>query len=160
MLEAGAALCWNGWYLGAICPEKECIKSCETCFAKNALKLIYTKCLGFKQKMNLFPKVLGPFGITLSSRPWLRISPSSSLNFIYQPYLPSLIITAWHWLMNFTCTLCIPMQPEPNKSSRKGVLEALFLWEISQSFLPNRSCLGSLISSMMLGDTVGQGPLH
>ena len=39
MLEGGIAQCRNGRFLGKIRPKKECIKSCETCFAKNALSL-------------------------------------------------------------------------------------------------------------------------
>ena len=42
MSKGGAALCRNRQFLardeGKIRPEKECIKSCETCFAKNALR--------------------------------------------------------------------------------------------------------------------------
>ena len=38
MLEVGAALCWKEWFPGAMRAEKDCIKSCETCFA-NTLNL-------------------------------------------------------------------------------------------------------------------------
>ena len=40
---------------------KNARKSCESCFAKNTLRLISVSCLGFKHKMSLFPKVLWPF---------------------------------------------------------------------------------------------------
>ena len=38
MLEVGAHLCWRGRFPRVIRPKKECIKSCETCFA-NTLNL-------------------------------------------------------------------------------------------------------------------------
>ena len=78
--------------------------------------------------MSLFPKVLWPFDVTLSVRPWLRISPYSYLNVIY-----CLIITAWQWLMRFMYIHCIPMQTKPNKSPLRKRLKALLLWP---PFLP------------------------
>ena len=101
MLEVVAALCWNRRFLGAIRPKEECIKSCETCFAKNALNL---NDKGPSIKWVCFPKFYGPLAIW----PWLRISLHSSLNVIY-----CLIITDWPWLMSFTC---VPVQIEPSKA--------------------------------------------
>ena len=40
--------------LGQIRPKKECIKSYETCFAKNVLSFLIRS----KQEKSLFPKVL------------------------------------------------------------------------------------------------------
>ena len=80
-----------------------------------------------------FPKFYSP----LANWPWLRISPQSSLCVIY-----SLILTAWQWLMSFTCIL---VQIEPNKSPLRKRLLALFLWEIGHLSSPSRSCLGRLI---------------
>ena len=57
MLEVGVALCWKGWVPGAIRPEKECIKSCEICFA-NTLNL---NDKGPGMKLVCFPKVLWSF---------------------------------------------------------------------------------------------------
>ena len=74
---------------GAIRPERECIKSCETCFA-NTLNI---NDKGPSMKWVCFPRSYSP----LANWPWLRISPHSSLNVIY-----CLIITAWQWLMSFT----------------------------------------------------------
>ena len=80
-----------------------------------------------------FPKFYSP----LANWPWLRISPQSSLCVIY-----CLILTAWQWLMSFTC---IPVQIEPNKSPLRKRLLALLLWDIGQLSSPSRSCLGRLI---------------
>ena len=80
-----------------------------------------------------FSKFYNPLG----NWPWLRISPQSSLYVIY-----CLILTAWQWLMNFTC---IPVQIEPNKSPLRKRLLVLLLWEISHLSSPSRSCLGRLI---------------
>ena len=80
-----------------------------------------------------FPKLYSPLG----NWPWLRISPQSSLYVIY-----CLILTAWQWLMSFTC---IPVQTEPNKSPKRKRLLALLLWEIGHLSSPSRSCLGRLI---------------
>ena len=83
--------------------------------------------------MSLFPKAYSP----LANWPWLRISPQSSLFIIYY-----LILTAWQWLMSFTC---IPVQIEPNKSPLRKRLLALLLWEIGHLSSPSRSCLGRFI---------------
>ena len=80
-----------------------------------------------------FPKFYSPLGIW----PWLRISPQSSLFVIYR-----LTLTAWQWLMSFTC---IPVQTEPNKSPLRKRLLALLLWEIGNLSSSSRSCLGRLI---------------
>ena len=53
-----------------------------------------------------------------------------------------LILTAWQWLMSFTC---IPVQIEPNKSPLRKRLLFFLLWEISHLSSPSRSCLGRLI---------------
>ena len=78
----------TGGFPGAIRPKKECIKSCETCFAKNVLNFVIRV-----QEWHEFvtPKFYGPLAIW----PWLKISPQTSLNVIY-----CLIITAWQWLMS------------------------------------------------------------
>ena len=91
MLEVGVALCWKGQVSEAIRPKKECIKSCEPCFAKNALNL---NDKGPSIKWVCFPKFHGPLAIW----PWLKISLHGSWNVIY-----CLIITTWQWLMSFTC---------------------------------------------------------
>ena len=90
MPEVGTALGRNGRFPGVIRPKKECIKSCETCFAKNALNL-NDKCPNLKLVC-----------FTLSVWPSLRRSPHSSLNVTY-----CLILTAWQWwaLPVFLCTL-------------------------------------------------------
>ena len=80
-----------------------------------------------------FPKFYSLLGIW----PWLRISPQSSLFVIY-----CLTLTAWQWLMSFTC---IPVQTEPNKSPLRKRLLALLLWEIGNLSSSSRSCLGRLI---------------
>ena len=129
MLEVGAALCWKGRFPGEIRPKKECIKPCETCFA-NTLNL---NDKGPRLKWVCFPKSYSP----LANWPWLRISPQSSLFVTY-----CLILTAWQWLMSFTC---IPVQIEPKKSPLRKRLLALLLWEISHLSSPSRSCLGRLI---------------
>ena len=132
MLEVGASLCWKGQVFWATRPKKECIKSCETHFAKNALNsLIRVPSM----KWVCFPKFYGPLAIW----PWLRISPHSSLNVIYY-----LLITTWQWL-SFTWKPCIPMQIKPNKSPLRNRLKALLLWEICYLSSPSRSCLGRLI---------------
>ena len=82
--------------------------------------------------MSLFPKFYSP----LANWPWLRISPHNSLYVIY-----CLILTAWQWLMSFTC---IPVQIEPNKSPLKKRLLTLLLWEIGHLSSPSRSCLSRL----------------
>ena len=76
MLEGGAAPPdRNGQFPGAIRPKKECIKSCETCFA-NILNL---NDKDPSMKWVCSPKFYSPLAIW----PWLRISPHSSLNIIY-----------------------------------------------------------------------------
>ena len=121
----------KGRFPRVIRPEKECIKSCETCFA-NSLNL---NDKGPNTKWVCFPKFYGPLAIW----PWLRISPHSSLNVIY-----CLILTAWQCL-SFTYMPCIPVQIEPNKSPLRNRLKALLLWEICYLSSPSRSCLGRLI---------------
>ena len=133
MLEVGVALCWKGPVSRAIRPKKACIKSCETCFAKNTLNLSDKRP---SIKWVGFPKFHGPLAI----RPWLRTSPYSSLNVIY-----SLIITAWQWLMSFTYMPYIPMQIKPNKSPLRNRLKALLLQEIGCLSSPSRSCPGRFI---------------
>ena len=113
----------------AIRPKKECIKSCETCFAST----LNLNDKGPSMKWVCFPKFYSP----LANWPWLRISPQSSLCVIY-----CLILTAWQWLMSFTC---IPVQNEPNKSPLRRRLLALLLWEIGHLSSPSRSCLGRFI---------------
>ena len=142
MTEGGAVLCWKGRFPGAIRPKKECIKSCETCFA-NTLNL---NDKGPSLKWVCFPKPYSP----LANWPWLRISPQSSLCVIY-----CLIPTAWQWLMSLTC---IPVQIEPNQSPLRKRLLALLLWEISPLSSPSRSCLGRLI--LIRGSPGGAGGLR
>ena len=129
MPEGGAALCMNRRYLGVIRPKKECINSCETCFA-NSLNL---NDKGPSLKWVCFPKSYSP----LANWPWIRLSPQSSINVIY-----CLTLTAWQWMMGFTC---IPVQIEPNKSPLRKRFLALLLWEISHLSSPSRSCLGRLM---------------
>ena len=80
-----------------------------------------------------FPKFYSP----LANWPWLRISRQSSLNVI-----DYLIISAWQWLMSFTCIL---VQIEPSKSPLRNRLLVFLLWEIGHLSSPSRSCLGRLI---------------
>ena len=124
---------------GAIRPKKECIKSCETCFA-NTLNL---NDKGPSLKWVCFPKSYS----TLANWPWLRISPQSSLFVVY-----CLILTAWQWLMSFTC---IAAQTEANKSPLRKRLLAFLLWETRQVSSPSRSCLGKLI--LIRGGPAGVG---
>ena len=147
MPEVGGALWWKrGVFGGQSGLRKECIKSCETCFAKNALNL---NDKGPSIKWVCFPKFYGPLALW----PWLRISPQNFFNVIY-----CLILTAWQWLMNFTC---IPVQIEPNKSPLKNRLKALLLWETGYLSSPRKSCLGRLIliHDMQEG-SAGRAPPH
>ena len=83
----------------------------------------------------------------------LRISLQSSLFVIY-----CLILTAWPWLMSFTC---IPVQNEPNKSPLRKRLLALLLWEMGHLSSPSRSCLGRLILILGgRGGPAGRAPPH
>ena len=93
MPDVGAALCWKRKVPWGIRPKKECIKSCETCFA-NTLNL---NDKGPSLKWVCFPKFYSP----LAKWPWLRINPHSSLNIIY-----CLIITPLQWLMTLPVFLC------------------------------------------------------
>ena len=80
---------------------------------KPALLRIQFSDKGPSIKWVCFPKFYGP----LAMWPWLRISLHSSLNVIC-----CLIITAWQWLMIFTC---IPLQIELSKSPLRDRLKAL-----------------------------------
>ena len=145
MTEVGVACAGKGRFPRAIRPKKECIKSCETCFA-NTLNL---NDKGPSLRWVSFPKSYSP----LANWPWPRISPQSSWFVIYY-----LILTAWQWLMSFTC---IPVQIEPNKSPLRKRLLVLLLWEISHLSSPSRSCLGRLIlihGGWGRGSTVGRAP--
>ena len=119
----------KGRFPGVIRPKKECIKSCETCFA-NTLNL---NDKGPSLKWVCFPQSYSP----LINWPWLRISLQSSLFVIY-----CLILTAWQWLMSFTC---IPVQIEPKKSPLRKRLLVLLLWEIGLVSSPSRPRLGRFI---------------
>ena len=88
-------------------------KSYETYFA-NTLNL---NDKGPCMKWVCSPKFYGPLTIW----PWLTISRHRSFNVIY-----CLILTAWQWLMSFTC---IPLQIEPNKSPLRKRLLAFLLWK-------------------------------
>ena len=149
MLEVGVALCWKGPVSRAIRPKKACIKSCETCFAKNTLNLSDKRP---SIKWVGFPKFHGPLAI----RPWLRTSPYSSLNVIY-----SLIITAWQWLMCFTYMPYIPMQTKPNKAHWERGLRP-FSSERLATFPPQLDhVLVDLFSSTAAGTALLDGaPLH
>ena len=133
--------CWRwvwpcvgkGGFPGAIRPKKECIKSCESCFANN----LSLNDKGSSIKWVCFPKFYGPLAIW----PQLRINPHSSLNVIYY-----LIIAAWQWLMNFTC---IPVQIELNKSPLRNRFKA-FSCERLATFPPQADhVLVDLFSSAM-----------
>ena len=108
MLEVGGTLCCKGRVPSVIRPQKECIKSCETCFA-NTLNL---NDKGPSMKWVCFPKVLWSFSyLTLTqNKPSEFFESQSSLNVIY------LIVTAWQWLMSFQYMPCIPMQIKPVKA--------------------------------------------
>ena len=147
MTEGGVVLCWKGQIPWGIRPKKECMKSCETCFA-NTINL---NDKGPSLKWVCFPK----FYSSLANWPWLRISPHSSLFVICY-----LILTAWQWLMSFTC---VPVQIEPNKSPLRNRLMALLFWEIGYLSSPCRSCLGKLIlicGRQGRGGPVGGPPYH
>ena len=91
-----------------------------------------------------FPKFYSP----LANWPWLRISPQSSLNVIY-----CLILTAWQWLMSFTC---IPVQIEPTKT-HWGKGSWPFSFERSATFPPQADhVLVDLFSSAAHGGLCGQ----
>ena len=119
----------KGRFPGEIRPKKECIKSCETCFA-NTLKL------NDKGPSLIWVCIQKPYS-PLANWPWLRIRAQSSLFVIYY-----LILTAWQWLVGFTC---IPVQFEPNKSPLRKRILALLLWEISHLSSPSRSCLDGFL---------------
>ena len=126
MPKVGVSLRWKGQFPRVIRPKKECIKSCETCFAKNALKL---NDKGPSTKWICFPKFYGLLAIW----PWLGTSPHSSLDVIY-----CLILTAWQWLIIFTYTPCILMQITSNKSPLRNRLKAGLLWRDWPPFLPKQ----------------------
>ena len=94
--------------------------------------------------MSLFPKVYSP----LANWPWLRISPHTSLNVIC-----CLTITAWQWLMSFTC---VPVQTEPNKSPLRKRFLVLLLWEIGHLSSQADHVLVDLFSSAVDGGLCGQ----
>ena len=150
----------------AIRPKKECIKSYETYFA-NTLNL---NDKGPSLKWVCSPK----FYDHLAIRPWLKISPQSSLSVIYY-----LTISAWQWLLSFTCvcvcvcvcvqgiyTPCISMQIKSNKSlSRRGTGPALSFAEraaVSSPFLHRISVVCVNLSHLIhnTADTVDQCPPH
>ena len=124
----------KGRFPGEIRPKKECIKSCETCFANT---------LNLNDKGPSWHEFVSKPYSPLANWPWLRISPQSSLNVIY-----CLIITAWQWLMSFTCTPCIPMQINPIKV-HGGTCSWPFSLEKSATFPPQTDhVLVDLFSSM------------
>ena len=144
MTEVGVALCWKGWIPWGIRPKKECIKSSETCFA-NSLNL---NDKDPSMKWACFPKFYGPLAIW----PSLRISPQSSLTVIY-----CLILTAWQWLMSFTC---IHMQIKPNKSPLRKRLLALLLWEFGHPSSQSRSLGRFILICGGLGGSLWEEPPH
>ena len=91
-VQSGAG---KGGFPGVIRPKKEYTKPCEKCFA-NTLKL---NDKGPSLKWVCFPKSYSP----LANRPWLRISPCSSLYvFIIWSLLP---FNDWWALPVFLCKL-------------------------------------------------------
>ena len=90
--------------------------------------------------MSLFPKVLWPFGVTLSVWSWLRISPYSSLNVVY-----SLIGTAWQWLMNFNICPVFLCKLNPIKAHWEKGLRPFSYERLVNLSSPSRPCLGSLV---------------
>ena len=101
---------------GVIRPKKECIKSCEICFANN---------LNLNDKGPSIEWVCSSkFNDPLAIWPWLRISPQSSLSVIY-----CLIISAWQWLMSFPYTPYIPTQIKTIKACQGKDQGSLFLRE-------------------------------
>ena len=130
MTEGGTVQSYagKGRFPGAVRPKKECIKPCETCFA-NTHNL---NDKGPSLKWVCFPKSYSP----LAKRPWLRISPCSSLYvFIIWSLLPG---NDWCALPVFLCKL------NPKKPLKKRLL-ALLPWEIDHLSSPRRYCLGRLI---------------
>ena len=116
LLDLSLKQCWRwvrpcagrGRFPRVIRPKKECMESCDTCFA-NTLNLNDkgpSKKWTYRCIISSSPKFYGPLAIW----PWFRVNPQSSLNVIY------LIITAWQWLMSFPYTPCIPMQIKPIKA--------------------------------------------
>ena len=71
--------------------------------------------------------------------PWLRISPSSSLNVIY-----SVIITAWQWLMLLICPVFL-CKLNPRKAQGKRCSRPFSSERLASPFSPSRSCLGRFI---------------
>ena len=118
----------------AIRPKKECIKSCETCFA-NTLNL---NDKGPSLKWVCFLQSYSP----LANWPWLRIGPQSSLFVIY-----CLILTDYDWwaLPVFLCKLN-PIKAHWGKGSWP------FSFQRSATFPPQADhVLVNLFSSVVLG---------
>ena len=128
------ALCWKRRFPGAIRPKKECIKSCEPCFAKNALNL---NDKGPSIKWVCFPKFYGPLANWL----WFRISPQSSLYVIYCLILLS--DNNWWALPVFLCKLNLI-------KAHWGTGSRPFSFERLVTFLPQADhVLVDLLSSMV-----------
>ena len=74
----------KGRFPRAIRPKKECIKSCETCFANTLNLNDRGPCL----KWVCFPKTYSP----LANWPWLRISPQCFVCYLlFDPYCLTMI---------------------------------------------------------------------
>ena len=107
-------------------------------------KLLCWECPQFSGKGPSMKWVCSPKSYNpLANWPWLRVSPQSSLYVIY-----FLILTAWQWLMSFTC---IPVQIEPNKSPLRKRLLALLLWEIGHLSSQADHVLVDLLASVADG---------
>ena len=132
----------KGRFPGVIRPKKECIKSCETCFA-NTLNL---NDKGPSLKSVSFPKSYSP----LANWPWLRISPQSSLFVIYCWSL--LPYNNWWALPVFLCKMN-PIKAHWGNGSWS------FSFERSVSFpLQADHVLVDLFSSVQTGGSVGKAP--
>lgn len=65
-----------------------------------------------------------------------------------------------HCCLTLIDMLSFPMQPKANESPGRWCSRLFSSERLDNLFFPRRSCLGSLISSVTLGDTAGQGPSH
>ena len=122
----------KGGFPRAIRPKKECIKSCETCFA-NTLNL---NDKGPSMKWACFPKVLWSFNyLTLTQN---KPSEFFECCLLFDHYCLTMIGELYVYAL-------YSYADKPNKSPLRSRFLALLLWEIGHLSSPSRSCLGRLI---------------
>ena len=145
MPEGGTALAGMGGSLGQS-GLRECIKSCETCFAKNALNFLIRVIA--ENEFPFFPKFYGLLVIW----PWLRVSSHSSWNVIY--CLIILLDNDWWALPVFLCKL------NPIKA-HWGTGSYPFSFERQGTFPPQADhVLVDLVASFVDGGTLWAEPPH